>query len=185
MEDREILDLLFARSQEGVKQLSQKYGKLFFRLAKNILGNDLDAEECVNDAYLGAWGRIPPERPEPLLPYLCKIVRNLSLKRYRWNTASKRNAGMDTAYDELEGCLASTWQTEAEQDARELKETVEGFLDTLSKEDRILFLRRYWFADSHADIAARLGITENNAAVRLSRIRNRLRKYLKEHGVME
>ena len=153
-------------------------------MSYNILNDRQDAEECVNDAYLGAWNAIPPAKPDRLLAFICKIVRNVSLKRYEQNTAAKRNSKYDVALQELEDCLASATTVEEEIEERELTEIIESFLGSLSKENRIIFLRRYWFSDTYADIAKQVGLTEKNVSVRLTRIRKELRAYLLEREVL-
>lgn len=183
MEDEAILELFFARSEQGITELDAKYGALCRSLAYNILGRREDAAECVNDAYLGAWQAIPPERPERLRAWLCRVVRNISLARRRKNTADKRGAAFDVALSELEDALASPGEVGDELDAKELARMLEGFLDTLSAQNRAIFVRRYWFADSCAAIATHVGISEGNVTVRLTRLRRALRKYLEERGV--
>ncbi len=182
MEDEKIVELFYARSEQAITELSEKYGTLCRKIAGNILGNSRDAEECVNDAYLGAWKAIPPENPKPLSVYLFKIVRNLSVARYHANTAKKRNSFYDVALEELEGCISSPVTVEEEISARELSRLLNLFLEREGRENRIMFVRRYWYSDSVLEIAGRFGISENNASVRLSRIRNRLRKFLQKEG---
>ncbi|MCI8549935.1 MAG: sigma-70 family RNA polymerase sigma factor [Lachnospiraceae bacterium] len=182
MEDEEIIELFNARSEQAIAELSEKYGPFCRKIAGNILGNSRDAEECVNDAYLGVWKRIPPENPKPLSAYLFKIVRNLSIARYHANTAKKRNSFYDVALEELEGCLESSATVEEEISVRELSRLLDLFLKRESRENRIMFVRRYWYSDSVLEIAGKFGISENNASVRLSRIRNRLRKFLQKEG---
>lgn len=184
MDDESIIDLFFARSEQAIKELDSKYGKVCHRLSYNILHNDLDAEECVNDAYLGTWNAIPPQRPNPLLTFLCKIVRNLSIMRHHTNTAMKRNSIYDVALDEIEDCLSSPETVEKELETKELARNIESFLDTLTEENRVIFMRRYWFSDSYADIAERVGMTEKNVSVRLTRTRKQMRDYLIERGVL-
>ncbi len=184
MDDDRIIELFFERSEQAIKELNDKYGRIFHSISFNILNSRLDAEECVNDAYLGAWNAIPPARPNPLLAFVCKIVRNISLKRYEQNTAAKRNSIYNIAIDELEECLASSYTIEEERDACELTKIIESFLDSLSKENRVIFLRRYWFSDPYSEIAKRVGMTEKNVSVRLTRIRKELRKYLSEREVL-
>ena len=183
MDDEKIIELFFNRSEQAIEEVDKKYGKTCHNISYNILHNKLDAEECVNDAYLGAWNAIPPARPNPLLTYLCKIVRNLSLKRYEFNTAIKRNSTYDVAMEELESCLSSPETVESEIALKELTHIIENFLDSLSTENRVIFLRRYWFSDTYSDIAARVGMTEKNVSVRLTRIREKLRNYLTEREV--
>ena len=185
MKDREIVALFWKRSPQALEALEDAYGPQLRRLAGNILANPQDAEECVNDAYLGLWDSIPPAQPQPLLPYALRVVRNLCLKRYRWNTAQKRRSQFDLAYHELEGCLADSSGPEDQQELQELRQVLERFLHGLSQRDRQLFLGRYWYACSHKELALRLGMTENNVAVRLSRLRDKLRRYLLEKGVLE
>lgn len=184
MEDEKIIELFFNRSEKAIEEVDKKYGKTCHNISYNILHNRLDAEECVNDAYWGAWNAIPPARPNPLLTYLCKIVRNLSLKRYEFNTAIKRNSTYDVAMEELESCLSSPETVESEIALKELTHIIENFLDSLSTENRVIFLRRYWFSDTYSDIAARVGMTEKNVSVRLTRIREKLRNYLTEREVL-
>lgn len=183
MEDEKIIGLFFQRSEQAIQELNQKYGKLFHALALRILNDRRDAEECVNDAYLGVWNAIPPQRPQVLSAYVCRIVRNLALKAYARNTAAKRNSAYDVTLGELESCLPAPGTVERELEARELVRVVEGFLDTLSRENRVIFLRRYWFADSYQDIARLVGLSEKAVSVRLSRLREKLRQYLMEQEV--
>ena len=185
MDDNAIIELFFARSEQAIRELDGKYGKTCHRLSYNILHNSQDAEECVNDAYLGAWNAIPPARPNPLLAFLCRIVRNLSLMRYHADRAAKRGGGSYTvALEELEGCLASPQTVEGNMEEQELIRLIEDFLDTLSPENRVLLMRRYWFSDSYGEIAARTGLSEKNVSVRLTRIRKQLRNYFEERGVV-
>lgn len=183
MEDEKIIGLFFERSEQALQELDVKYGKLCHKLSHNILNSRSDAEECVNDAYLGAWNAIPPAKPNPLLAFLYKIVRNISLNRYYMKEAAKRNSIYDVAIQELEAYLSSPNAVEAEVEARELARIIEQFLDTLTAENCIIFMRRYWFADSYADIAERVGLTEKNISVRLTRIRKKMKEYLIERGV--
>lgn len=182
MEDSKIIDLFFERSEQAITELSKKYGAVCRRVAGNILRNELDAEECVNDAYLGAWNAIPPNRPELLLPYICRIVRNLSITRYHANTAVKRNSFYDAALDELEECIPSSASVEAEMDARELSALLDRFLETLDRENRLLFVRRYWYSDPVSEIGAAFHMRGNSVSARLSRMRRRLRRFLEEEG---
>ena len=178
-----IIELFFERSEQAVRELDNKYGKVCHNLSYNIVNNRQDAEECVNDAYLGAWNAIPPVRPNPLLSYILKIVRNISLKIYWRNGAAKRNSHYTIALQEIETCIADQKTVEDEIEARELARIIENFLDTLTLENRIIFMRRYWFFDSYKDIAKFVGLSEKNISVRLSRIRKKMKKYLIEREV--
>lgn len=185
MDDNAIIELFFARSEQAIRELDGKYGKACHSLSYNILHSLQDAEECVNDAYLGTWNAIPPARPNPLLAFLCRIVRNLSLMRYHEDRAAKRGGGSYTvALEELEGCLASPRTVEGDLEEQELIQLIEDFLESLSLENRVLLMRRYWFSDSYGEIAAQTGLSEKNVSVRLARIRKQLRHYLEERGVI-
>lgn len=183
-DDAAIINLFFARSEQAIQALNGKYGAMLQRLSRNIVHSEQDAEECVNDAYLGAWNAIPPARPEPLLAYICKIVRNLSLKCCAKKGAAKRGAPYAAALDELAECLAGPGSVEDALETRELARMIEEFLNTLSAENRAIFLRRYWFADPCRAIGVRVGMTEEAVRVRLARQRQKLRDYLKERGVL-
>lgn len=180
MDDKLIIELFYERSEKAIVELSEKYGKLCHKIAQNILNNNSDAEECVNDTYLGVWNTIPPKRPESLVAYVCKIARNIACKRYNYNTASKRNSIYDTALEELEECLLSTKNIESEVESNQLTETIEQFLDSLNPVDRVIFMRRFYFSDSYADISEQTGLSEKNVSVRLARLRSKLRDYLTE-----
>ena len=183
IEDEKIIDLFFNRSEKAIQELDIKYGKVCHKLSYNILNNKQDAEECVNDAYLGAWNAIPPTRPNPLLSYIVKIVRNISLKIYWRKEAAKRSGHYKIALEEIEGYIADQKTVEDEIEARELAGIIEEFLDTLTVENRVIFMRRYWFADSYKDIAELVGISEKNISVRLTRIREKMKQYLIEREV--
>ena len=158
--DEEIIDLFFERSEQAIRELDIKYGKICHNLSYNIVNSRRDAEECVNDAYLGAWNAIPPTRPEPLLSYIVKIVRNVSLKIYYRKEAAKRNSTYTVAMQEIEACIADQKTVEDEVEARELARIIESFLDTLTTKERIIFMRRYAYIDTYADIAKRMRISE-------------------------
>lgn len=184
MNDQRIIDLFFLRSEQAIYELDVQYGKVCRSVSFHILKDRLDVEECVNDAYLATWNAIPPQRPDPLLAFVCKIVRNLSITRYRSNTAMKRSSSYDIAISEIEHCIAAPETLESIMDARTLAKSIEGFLDTMTEENRVIFLRRYWFADSYAEIANLTGLTEKNISVRLVHMRNKLRTYLKKEGML-
>lgn len=184
MEDEKIIELFFARSEQSIRELDRKYGRICHRLSYNIVNNRQDAEECVNDTYLGVWNKIPPAEPKPLLTYLCKIVRNISLKKYYRKEAAKRRSSYTVAMEEMEECIATPDTVETQLEARELAHIIEGFLDTLTAENRVIFMRRYWFSDSCRDIAGFVGLTEKNITVRLTRIRGKLKEYLAERDVL-
>lgn len=181
MEDEQIIELLFERSERAIWELTEKYGKLLFHISENILNNREDALECVNDTYFGVWNAIPPERPNPFISYICRIVRNISLKKYRDSRAKKRNSSHDTSMEELEDIFSAP-SAEEVWSAKELGKLIDCFLDTLDSEKRILFVRRYYFSESVKSLAGYTGMTENHVSVKLSRIRRNLKKYLEEEG---
>lgn len=181
MEDHKIIKLLFARAENAINELAARFGRQLHRIAYNILENQLDAEECTNDTYLALWNAIPPVSPDPLAPYVYRTGRNTALKRLHRDTAKKRDSRYDVSLEELNGCLPGETM-EQTMDARELGRTMNRFLDTKSKESRFIFMRRYWFGDSVAEIAKELHMQENAVYVRLNRIRNSLKDYLKKEG---
>ena len=184
IDDEKIIEMFFERSEQGIRELDIKYGKVCHNLSYHIVGSQRDAEECVNDAYLGAWNAIPPAKPNPLLTYVCKIVRNISLKIYWRKEAAKRSSHYTIALEEIEACIAAPNTVEAEIETRELARIIESFLDTLTVKERVIFMRRYAYADTYADIAKRVGISEKNVSVRLALIRQKMKQYLIEREVL-
>ncbi len=182
MEDSKIIELFFSRNEQGIRALSEKYGRACTAIATNILKNERDAAECVNDALFAVWNTVPPKYPDPLEAYVVRMVQNISVTRYRANTSEKRNSHFDIAIDELEGCFADPETVEHRIEARELAELIDRFLDGIDRDSRVMFVRRYWFSDSVEDIGKMFGIKPNNVYVKLSRIRKKLEKYLKEEG---
>ncbi|MBQ9746398.1 MAG: RNA polymerase sigma factor [Clostridia bacterium] len=183
MTEEKILEMLFSRSENSISAIDEKYGRKCRQLAQGILGNEQDAEECVNDAYLSVWNAIPPETPCSLEAYLYGILRKLALKKYRSNTAQKRCSYYADALDEMEASLAAEETVESALEKKYFGEVMEEFLRTLNEENRAVFLRRYWFLESIREIADALGTSEKNVTVRLTRTREKLRKFLKEKGV--
>ena len=178
-----ITKLLWTRSEAALFELAKECGRRLYQTAMNILGIHEDAEESVSDTYLAVWNAIPPKKPEPLAPFVYKTGRNIALNRLRHNTAQKRSS-YDVSLSELEGCIAGPdlWET---LDARALGRAIDGFLDTLTHDTRVIFLRRYWFGDSVKDISRAMGYTENAISVRLNRTREKLKIYLTEEGFYE
>lgn len=183
MEDGEILQMYWERDPEAISATAAQYGAYCFAIAKNILGNDEDAEECVNDAYLRAWNSIPPHRPQLLSAFLGKLTRNLSLNRYRSDTAGKRGGGAAAAVlDELAECISGQPGVEQELEQQELIRAIDAFLAALPPEQRGIFLCRYWYFDSVSAIAKRYRFSETRVSVTLHRLRKRLRHHLSERG---
>ncbi len=183
MLDHEIIDLFFERSEQAITELITKYGAAVKNVASNILRDTQDVEECANDTYLQVWKSIPPKRPEYLGAYVCRIARNVSLTRYHANTAQKRNSFYDTALEELEDTIPALETVESEYDAKELRIYLNRFLQAQSRDDRYLFLRRYWYGDSIRQIADTMGTTPHAVSVRLFRLRQKLQTYLQKEGM--
>ncbi len=177
MDDKKIFALLWARAEGALSALEQKFGKLLYRIAVNILEIPQDAQECVNDTYLAIWNTIPPEKPEPLRPYVCRVGRNIALTRLRDLRAQKRCSRFDLSLEELAEIIPDR-RMEERLDARALGQAIDRFLQQQTRENRILFLRRYWFGDSVLEAAAYIGISANVASVRLHRLRKELKDYL-------
>ena len=185
LEDSEIIALFYERSEQAIVELDRKYGAAVRKTAANILNDRQDEEECANDTWLGVWNSVPPQNPRPLRAYVCRIARNLAVKRYHANTAQKRSGGYELVLDEMAECIPSTVSVEDDYTARELSAAISRFLDTLSYEDRFCFLRRYWYADPVAEIARMTRLDAHRISVRLYRTREKLHRYLKEEGLLE
>lgn len=182
MDDLQIIELYFERNEDAIQQTDAKYGKLCHRIAYNILHSREDSQECVNDTYMGAWNAIPPTRPRNLMAFLCKIARNLSLKRLEYLTREKRSAEMEVALEELEAILPDD-RYARDADGEELGQLISSFLRTQKKEARDVFIRKYFFFDSVKEIADRYSLTESKVKNMLLRTRNRLKEYLIQEGV--
>ncbi len=185
VEDREIVALYLKRDEKALAETGRKYGRYCQKIAENILGDALDAQECVNDAYLQAWNTIPAQKPENLSTFLGKLTRNLAINRLSSRTAGKRGGGATCeALDELSDFLPDTESVESEAGVRALTAAINGFLDEQGAKKRILFVRRYFFGESVNEIAKAVGKTPAGVGVALSRMRNGLREYLSEKGFL-
>lgn len=182
MTDEIIIDLFWQRSEDAIRNTSQKYGNYLTKIAMNILRQHEESEECVNDTYLAAWNQMPSDRPGKLLPYLGRITRCLALNRYDYLTAQKRNAEFTVLLSELEGCLSGTDSVEAQYEAGEVASAISAFLRTQSPEIRNIFIRRYWFSDSISDISDRFQMSDSKVKSALFRTRNRLKQHLESEG---
>ena len=182
MDDNEILDLYFARSEQAIVQTDQKYGFYCYSIAKRILSDPLDAEESVNDTYAEVWKSIPPRRPKYFFAFLASICRHLSLNRVDWKQAAKRRAQIVPLTEEMENCIPDTVH-ERQMEAKELGKLLDLFLEGLPKDSRLIFLRRYWYVDSVPEIAARYGMTESKVKMQLSRTKEKLRLFLEQEGI--
>lgn len=183
VDDREIVGLYWARDQLAIAESQRKYGGFCSGIARNILRSREDAEECVNDTWGRAWESMPPQRPQSLGAYLGRIVRNLSLNRWRKNRAARRGGGeLDLLLSELEDCLPAPGEGVLCPE-EELSGVITAWLEGLPPEDRSLFLRRYWYGDPVSLLARARGTTGNHLSVRLHRLRQRLREHLEKEGV--
>lgn len=183
MDDAKIVQLYWDRDEQAIPATSEKYGSYCAAIAKNILGNWEDAEECVNDTYMSAWNAMPPHKPSILSTFLGKITRNLSINRYKQKTAGKRGGGEAPAvWDEIAEFVSDTDSVEQEMDRRELVRAIDAFLDRLPADKRSIFVCRYWYFDRVSDIAARFGMSENHVSVTLNRLRLKLHNDLLERG---
>lgn len=180
MDDSKIVQLYLDRSQEAVKITQEQYGKYCYSIALSVLKNPEDAEECVNDAYVKAWNSIPPSRPEKFAAFIAKITRNCAIDKYLYNKASKRSTHNDLILNELEECISDPGDDFTED--LERREMINSFLATLSKTQRIVFMRRYWYMDSVADISHLTGLSKGNVKVILQRTRQKLRAHLEKAG---
>ena len=183
MEDAKIVQLYLDRNEQAIPETADKYGNYCTAIAKNILGNREDAEECVNHTYLNTWNTIPPHKPKLLSTFLGKIVRNLAFNRYKYNTAEKRGGGVTAVIlDELAECVSGSDDVEQAYEKKELIATINAFLGALSPIKRKIFVRRYWYADDISDIATRFDMSYSAVVMTLNRLRVKLREYLIERG---
>ena len=182
MEDSKILELYFARNEDAIRHTDDTYGRRLYHLADSIVKNGQDAEESVSDTYMQAWNTIPPQKPRYFFAYLAKICRNFALKKLDWHHAAKRSAEVVSLTEEMEMCIPDQ-SRDRELEARELGMLLDRFLRTLTPENQMIFLRRYWYVDTIVEIAARYGISESAVQMRLNRTRAKLCTYLEKEGI--
>jgi len=183
MEDRQIIELYWARSETAIAETERKYGPYLRGIACRILSNPEDAKECVNDTYHSAWNAMPPHWPDALSAFLGKITRRISIDRWRKDRAEKRGGGeLPLALEELGECVSGGETPEDLLRSKELEDRFHQFLLSLPVVERRVFLRRYWFLDSVGDIADRFGFTQSKVTSMLHRVRNRLRAQLEKEG---
>ncbi|MEN6308563.1 hypothetical protein SDC9_49844 [bioreactor metagenome] len=185
MEDNEIIEFYWRRSEQAIQESGSKYGSYCLSIANNILSNLQDSEECVNSTWLNAWNAIPPQRPNHLSAFFAKITRNLSINKLKARTAEKRSGNEATVViDELGECLSASDNVEAEYQGKELGEKISQFLRTLSERECNMFIRRYFYVQPVGEIAKHYRLKESNVLVILSRTRKKLRFYLQKEGYM-
>lgn len=182
MNDASITELFWKRDEQAISQAQAQYGKLCSKIANNILKQAEDAEECVSSAYLKVWESIPPNRPDNLCAYICTIVKNLALKKLKYNSAEKRSVNLSVSLTELDECLPSSFNTESCVATEELSKAISDFLRTQNEQSRKIFVRRYWYTDSIDDIAELFGMKKKTVSTILFRTRKRLKQYLSKEG---
>lgn len=183
MEDKKIVELFLKRIEQAIVETQMKYGKLCKKIATNILFNNEDAEEVVNDTYLGVWNSIPPEKPVYLMPFVCRITKNIAMNKLDYNNAKKRNSCITTSLDELDDIVSGKSSVEEDYEAKEIAGYISDFLDKQTVQRKTIFLKRYWYFDSIFQISEEQGMSENTVKSELFRLRKKLKLYLEERGV--
>lgn len=184
MEDNQIIELYFRRDEAALAETAKKYGTFCLCIAMNVLAVREDAEECVNDTYHKVWKEIPPTRPESFRAFLGRIVRNFSISKYRALHAKKRFNGLEIMLSELNDCIPAAGGVEQELESRELSGYIDEWLAGLAKEDRVLFVRRYWYGDEVRILAKQCGSSAPQLSQRMLRLRRKLKVFLEEKGVV-
>ncbi len=184
MEDKEIIQLYFTRNECALEETSKKYGSILTHISENILKDVHEAGECLNDTLLSTWNQIPPTKPDNLLAYLAKSIRYISLGRLDYHNAKKRRAEIIELSEELENSGVVTDNGISQIEEQELSELVSDFLRQNTYEQRVVFLRGYWYGDSISQISELMGISEGKVKTILFRMRKRLKQYLEKEGVI-
>ena len=183
MDDQEIIARFFARDEEGLTAARARYEPYCAAVARNLLTDPRDQEECLSDTWLRAWNAIPPQRPLSLKSYAGRLTRNLAVSRLRARDAKKRGGGQgELALDELGQCVSGQPTPEDALDRRAFQDALDRFLDGLNPRDRALFVGRYWYLCPVKELAARLGMKDSHVTTRLHRLRSRLREHLTKEG---
>lgn len=183
MEDSQIIQLFNERSEQAIVELSKKYGRLCSKIAVNIVKSESDVEECVNDAYLSIWNTIPPTIPKSLTAYVCQTIRNVALNRLISNQTAKRDGCADVDFDDVLGFAEGSYDIELMVEARDFRAAINSFLETLDKESRVIFVRKYFYCDSIDDIAKRFSKSDSAIGMKLTRIKKKLKKFLLQKGI--
>ena len=182
MTDSQIIALFWERNEDAIQQTDTVYGRKLFVISDKILRSHQDAEESVSDTYMKAWETIPPQKPNYFFAYLAKICRNFSLRRIEWNAAEKWNAEIVTLTAEMEACIPDR-SYERKLEGEELGRILNRFLDSISLESRLIFMRRYWYTDSIQEIASRYHMSQSKVKTQLHRTRNKLQLFLESEGI--
>ena len=185
MEDEQILNLYFSRSEQAIGETASKYGPYCHSIAMHVLENEEDAEECVSDTWFSAWNSIPPQSPRVLATFLGSITRNLAIDRWRRRSADKRGGGeLTLVLDELAGCVSGAESPETDLMRKEVAAALNRFLQTLPEQDRTVLLCRYYFANTQREISQKTGLTENSVKSSLRRSRKALGRFLEKEGLV-
>lgn len=185
MEDCEIVAMYWARNPDAIAATQDKYGMFCYQLAYRVLSHGEDAQECVNDTYLAAWNAIPPHRPQVLSMFLAKLLRRIAINRLRHSLSQKQGgSAVPVPLEELSQCLSGCESPENQVVARELSQAIRRFVEGLPSREQTLFVRRYFFAEPLAEIAADYAMTENHVAVMLHRTRQKLKTHLIQEGYL-
>ena len=184
MDDQKIIELLFLRTESVLNEISFKYSRLYTGIIREIISDERDAQECANDVLLAVWNSIPPNSPQNLSAYICKLARRIGIDRFRRNTADKRGGGCDVSLSELEECLPSEASFGDQRDQSDvIRSVLSDFIRGLDPETEILFVRRYIYLESVMSLAERFDLEENRVSVKLSRARKKLKKLLEKEGI--
>ena len=181
MDDQRIIELFYERNEAAINEVRTKYGRLCYKISGNILKSEEDIEECISDTFLALWTSIPPENPQHLSSYICRILKNLCLNKSKYNSAEKRCESFTLSLEELSECLTDS-VTEKELSSSELGEAISSFLRLQKSTSRAVFIRRYWYSDSVRDIALRYNMNESTVRSLLHRTRKKLKDYLTKEG---
>lgn len=182
MTDAQIIQLYWARNEDAIKETDFVYGRKLHTLAERIVQNFEDAQECVSDTYMKTWDTIPPQRPQYFFAYIAKICRNFALGVLDFKNAAKRKGEVVALTQEMEACIPDPAH-QRRLEGEELGKVLNRFLETLSYESRVIFLRRYWYLDTVAEIADRCGITQSKVKTQLHRTRGKLHAFLEKEGI--
>ena len=182
MTDSQIIALFWERNEDAIRETDTVYGRKLYAVSDKILRSRQDAEESVSDTYMRAWETIPPQKPNYFFAYLAKICRNLSLGRLQWNSAAKRSAEVVSLTDEMQQCIPDR-SHERKLEGEEIGRVLNAFLESISLESRLIFMRRYWYTDSIQEIAARYNISQSKVKTQLHRTRNKLQLFLEKEGI--
>ena len=183
MDDKQIVELYWQRNEQAIAETAAKYETYCMKISQNILSDRADSEENVNDTYLHAWEAIPPQRPAILSAFLGRIARNLALDKLSYNGAGKRASALTEAFEELEPCLVGADDTQKSVEASEFSIWLQAFLRAQTRENRVFFVRRYWYGESVSEIAAACGCSAEKVKSSLFRTRNRLREAMLKEDI--